>query len=58
MQKDLLEKDLLEDELVTSEELRTIEKEIDSEVADAVEFALGAPEPEVNELTRYIWADE
>ena len=40
------------------DEGRAIEKEIDTEVADAVEFALGAPEPDPNELTKFIWADD
>ncbi len=53
-----LEKDLIERELLTSSELRVIEKEIDVEVVDAVEFALSAKEPDPNELTKYIWADK
>jgi len=44
--------------LATAEELKAIEKEIDAEVADCVEFALAAPEPDGSELTRYIWADD
>jgi pyruvate dehydrogenase E1 component alpha subunit len=44
--------------LATAEELKTIEKEIDAEVADCVEFALAAPEPDSSELTRYIWAED
>ena len=40
------------------EELKAIEKEIDAEVADCVEFALAAPEPKPEELTRYIWAED
>ena len=38
-------------------ELKNIEKEIDLEVNDAVEFALKAPEPDPSELTKYIWAE-
>ncbi len=45
-------------DLASSEELKAIEKEIDAEVADAVEFAVGAPEPDPSELTRYIWAED
>ena len=52
------EKDLTEAGLVSSDELRSIEKEIDAVVEDCVDFALSAPEPEANELTRYIWADD
>ena len=38
-------------------ELRSIEKEIDAQVQDSVDFALNAPEPNSNELTKYIWAE-
>lgn len=44
--------------LASSEDLKSIEKEIDAEVADAVEFAVAAPEPDPSELTRYIWAED
>ena len=53
-----LEKDLKNNSLVTDEELRSIEKEIDLEVQDAVEFAINSPEPKANELTKYIWAEQ
>ncbi len=53
-----LEDDLIQKKLITDKELRTIEKEIDSEVNDAVEFALNAGEPDPSELTRYIWAED
>jgi pyruvate dehydrogenase E1 component alpha subunit len=52
-----LEKDLTEAGLATGDELRAIEKEIDAEVKEAVSFALEAPEPQPEELTRYIWAE-
>jgi pyruvate dehydrogenase E1 component alpha subunit len=45
-------------ELASPEELKAIETEIDAEVADAVSFALAAPEPDPSELTRYIWAED
>lgn len=48
---------LIEHNLATAEELKGIEKEIDAEVVDCVEFALAAPEPKPEELTRYIWAE-
>lgn len=54
----MLEKDLLEKGLASSDELREIEKEIDAEVVDAVEFALSAKEPDPNDLTKYIWAED
>ena len=44
--------------LASSEDLRAIEKEIDAEVQDCVDFALAAPEPDGSELTRYIWAED
>ena len=53
-----LEADLTKGELAKAEELRAIEKEIDKEVQDAVEFALNAPEPDPKELTKYIWAED
>ena len=43
---------------MAEKELRDIEKRIDAEVVDAVEFALGAPEPNPEELTRYIWSED
>jgi pyruvate dehydrogenase E1 component alpha subunit len=49
---------LIEMELASAEELKAIEKEVDGEVADCVEFALAAPEPDGSELTRYIWAED
>ena len=51
-------RDLVSDGLVSADELRAIEKEIDVEVQDCVEFALNAPEPDGSELTRYIWAED
>tara|TARA_Y100001968_G_scaffold89895_1_gene80909 strand:- start:1301 stop:2395 length:1095 start_codon:yes stop_codon:yes gene_type:complete len=53
-----LEADISKMGFANSEELRSIEKEIDIEVNDAVEFALNAPEPDQSELTKYIWAEE
>ena len=52
------ERDLTEAGLATSEELRAIEKEINAIVEDCVDFALSAPEPAAEELTRYIWAED
>jgi len=53
----LLEKNLSENNIVSTNELRLIEKEIDQEVNEAVEFALSSKDPEASELTKYIWAD-
>ncbi len=52
----LLEGNLIALNLASSEDLRTIEKEIDKEISEAVEFALNAPEPMTEELTDFIWA--
>ena len=52
-----LKNDLTNTGLISEEELKNIEKEIDLEVNDAVEFALNAPEPDPSELTKYIWAE-
>ena len=32
--------------------------DIDKEVEESVEFALNAPEPNPNDLTKYIWAED
>ncbi len=52
-----LEENINKNQLASSSELRSIEKEIDSEINDAVEFALNADDPNPNELTKYIWAN-
>jgi pyruvate dehydrogenase E1 component alpha subunit len=49
---------LIEHNLANADELKAIDKEVDAEVADCVEFALAAPEPKAEELTRYIWAED
>jgi len=49
---------LIERGLATADDLKQIDKEIDAVVADCVEFALAAPEPNPEELTRYIWAED
>jgi pyruvate dehydrogenase E1 component alpha subunit len=49
--------DLTHSGAASIEELKNIEKDIDLEVNDAVEFALNAPEPDPSELTKYIWAE-
>ena len=43
--------------LARPERLAAIDKEEEDRVADAVEFALAAPEPQPSELKRYIWAE-
>ena len=52
-----LEAKITQESIVTTKELREIEKEIDLEINDAVEFALSAKDPNPDELTKYIWAE-
>ncbi len=49
---------LLAEGKASEAELRQIELEVDAEIDDCVTFALGAPEPDPSELTRYIWAED
>lgn len=42
--------------LATSDDLLKLDRDVDVEIKDAVEFALAAPEPESQELMDYIWA--
>jgi pyruvate dehydrogenase E1 component alpha subunit len=51
-----LAKHLTNYNLVTSEDLTLIDKSVDKEISESVEFALNAPEPQAHELTDYIWA--
>ena len=53
-----LAKQLLEGKFVNEDELKSIEKKIDSEISESVKNALDAPEPPSNELTKYIWAED
>ncbi|KGG11998.1 MULTISPECIES: pyruvate dehydrogenase (acetyl-transferring) E1 component subunit alpha [Prochlorococcus] len=52
-----LSQELISKDLVKENELKSIEKEIDKEINDAVEYALSSKDPDPNELTKYIWAD-
>lgn len=52
----LLGNQLVSSGLATKEELTSIEKGVEDEIRDAVEFALQAPEPNGSELTDYVWA--
>jgi pyruvate dehydrogenase E1 component alpha subunit len=52
----LLKNQLISSSLVSTDELFSIEENVNNEIKDAVEFALNAPEPPVHELTQYIWA--
>ncbi|KKZ10870.1 MAG: pyruvate dehydrogenase [Candidatus Synechococcus spongiarum SP3] len=48
---------LIRHDLASPERLAAIDKEEEARVADAVQFALAAPEPQPSSLKRYIWAD-
>jgi len=52
----LLSQQLLSSNLVSPDELTAIDREVDKEINEAVDFALNAPEPPAHELTDYIWA--
>ncbi|MBM0742118.1 pyruvate dehydrogenase (acetyl-transferring) E1 component subunit alpha [Phormidium sp. CLA17] len=49
---------LIEQNLATHDELKAIEKKIQAEVEQAVEYALESPEPNPAELYRYIFAED
>ena len=52
-----LAKEMIDGKFANEEELKTIEKKIDSEITESVKSALEAPEPPSEELTKYIWAE-
>ena len=49
---------LIRHDLASPSHLAAIDKEEEARVADAVEFALAAPEPQPSDLKRYIWAEQ
>ena len=53
-----LTKEILEGKFASEEELKNIERKIDSEISESVQNSLNAPEPPSNELTKYIWAED
>ena len=54
----MFERHALEHKLMTQAEFDEISLDIRKEVEDAVEFALDSPEPTVDELYRYIFAED
>lgn len=50
--------DLIEQGLVTQEELKSIEKKIQAVVDEAIQFALESPDPDPNELYKYVFAED
>ena len=53
-----LAEEIINKKFATEEELKSIEKKIDSEISESVKNALEAPEPPQEELTKYIWAED
>ncbi len=53
-----LSKELVEGKFATNEELKMIDKKIDAEIITSVTNALSAPDPQSDELTKYIWAED
>ena len=53
-----LAKEIIDGKFATEEELKRIEKKIDTEITESVKNALEAPEPPSEELTKYIWAED
>jgi pyruvate dehydrogenase E1 component alpha subunit len=53
-----LAKELIDSNFASDEELKSIEKKIDTEITESVKNALNAPEPPSKELTKYIWAED
>lgn len=49
---------LVEQNLAQEDELKSIEKKIQAVVDDAVQFALESPEPDPNELYKYVFAED
>jgi len=49
---------LVEQELASQQELSDMEQRIQKEIEEAVEYAENSPEPDPNELHRYIFAEE
>ncbi|WNZ21983.1 pyruvate dehydrogenase (acetyl-transferring) E1 component subunit alpha [Leptolyngbya sp. NK1-12] len=49
---------LIDQKLVQADELKAIEKRIQAEVDEAVEFAQSSPEPDPSELYRFVFAED
>jgi pyruvate dehydrogenase E1 component alpha subunit len=49
---------MVEQNLADQDELKAIEKKIQTEIEDAVKFALESPEPDPSELYKYIFAED
>ncbi len=53
-----LERYALEHQLLTADDFHSIQEEIHEEVEDAVTFAMDSPEPTLDELYRYVFAED
>ncbi len=53
-----LSRELVEGNFASKDELKNIEKKIDSEITQSVTNALEAHDPKPEELTKYIWAED
>ncbi len=53
-----LAQEIIDGKFATEEELKIIEKKIDTEISESVKNAIEAPEPPSEELTKYIWAED
>ena len=49
---------LLEQDLATEQELSEIDRKVQQQVDEAVEYAENSPEPDPNDLRRYIFAED
>jgi len=49
---------LVEQHLVSQEELKGIEKKIQTEVEEAIQYALESPDPEPQDLYKYVFAED
>jgi pyruvate dehydrogenase E1 component alpha subunit len=49
---------LIEQGLAKQEDLKAIEKKIQAEVDEAIQFALESPDPDPNELYKYVFAED
>lgn len=53
-----LKKFILNNSLVTIDELNKVDLKIKQEIDDAVDFALSSPEPKIEDLKRYLFAED
>jgi pyruvate dehydrogenase E1 component alpha subunit len=49
---------LLSEGVATEEELKKIDEEVAKEIEEAYQFAVESPEPNVEDLAKYVYAEE